>query len=110
MMTVKTKNEVIDILARSKTVETLLGKISHGSFPHLDDLAQDIYLSLLLKDDDKIVSMYNDKQLLFYIIRIIRNNLYSTTSPYWRQYRRYTSTNIDLDSIDVSNLPAELIV
>ena len=35
----------------------------------LNDLSQMLYEDLLLKDDDKIIQLYNDNQLQYFITR-----------------------------------------
>lgn len=82
-------NEVIDIIAKAKTVERIVAKITEdgandkGSLP---DLCQDIYMSLLL--DNKVVGIFERGQLSYYITRIALNNICSSSSPYYRTYIR----------------------
>mgnify|MGYP003420308681 CR=1 FL=1 len=51
-----------------------------------DDLENDLYLILLQTDNEKLNYLYENKQLDFYINRILCNQLKSTTSPFYRTY------------------------
>lgn len=54
-----------------------------------DDFEMDLMIILLEMDEEKIVTLYNKKQLDYYILRIIKNNICSTTSQFWYKYGRY---------------------
>ena len=58
-----------------------------------DDLNQEIALLLLEYDKDKIQSI-PDEQAKFFITRIIINQYHSTTSPFYKKYRK-VSDDID---------------
>lgn len=97
----KTKQDVIDTIAKQRVVEGIVKNIAGDTFNreeyNLNDLSQDIYVDLLSKNDDKIVEMYNNDQLKFFITRIVLNNVYSKNSPYYSKYKKLLkkSNNID---------------
>lgn len=83
------KNEIIDELAKGHVVEDIIANISKGSDDDtLKDLAQMIYVWLLESDDDKIESMYEKKQLNYYITRMAINNLHSKNSRYYYMFKK----------------------
>lgn len=89
----KTKSEIIEELYRKGTLKTLIencAKTSIDSSPNLQDLEQDLYVSLLMKEDDKIIEMYEKHQLTFFLVRMINNNINSVNSPYYTQYRKFS--------------------
>lgn len=55
----------------------------------IDDFMQEMYMVLLEYNEDKIIEMYNKKQLKFFIVRIIQNQYNSSTSPFYRKYKKY---------------------
>ena len=74
-----------------------------------DDLVQEIYIILLEYDREKIEQMYNNNQLNFFLTRIIKNQWLSSTSPFYKLYKKhleYQDENknnyigIDCDDID----------
>lgn len=83
-----TKNEIIDTLAKYDTVERIIANIGSQS-PYAEDLAQDIYEALLKKDEEYIKSLWEKNQMTFYIIRMVKNNINSTTSPFYRKYELF---------------------
>lgn len=85
-----TKNEVVEKLAKERTVETIVSNIAKSADDLLNDLVQEIYLDLLEKDEDKIVKLYESNQIRFFITRMIINNLHSTNSPFWCKIKSFT--------------------
>lgn len=55
-------------------------------YEYKEDLLQDICLTLLEYDNDKMNEMNDNKHLNAFITRIIRNNIYSTSSPFYVNY------------------------
>lgn len=84
-----TKNEIINQLAKEKAVEKLIQKITKSADEELKDLAQDIYLNLLEKKEERIVKMHEKGEMEYFIIGMIQNNVFSQTSPYYTKYKRY---------------------
>lgn len=85
------KYTIIEELAKNKVVENIAKKIckSHPNF--FDDMVADTYLSLLEKDEDFILFLYNKREFEYYIGGIIHNSFYSKTSPTYKNYRRFNS-------------------
>lgn len=87
----KTLNDIVDTLAREKTIENLIRKmkVSQGELnENLKDLAQDLYISLLTKDEKKIQGLYERGELNYFITQMISNNIHSKNSPYYMTYKR----------------------
>ena len=85
-----TKNEVVNIIAKERMVETIVSNIAKSSDDLLNDLIQEIYLDLLQKDEDKIVKLYQSNQIRYFITRIVINNIHSKNSPYWCRIKGFT--------------------
>ena len=92
-----TKQQVITIVAKEKWAETVIKNIAGELDDTLKDLAQDIYVDLLSKNDDKIVRMYNDNQLKFFVTRMIVNNIRSKNSPYYMIYKKNKNKEDNID-------------
>lgn len=54
-----------------------------------DDLKSEILLIILEYDKEKIIELYEKNQLKFFIIRIINNQYFSNSSPYFKKYKKY---------------------
>lgn len=92
-------HDIIDTIARERLVERLAANICKTSRPDIDDLSQYVYEALLTYDEDKIVDLYENGQLVFFIVRIIQNQYFSTTSAYYREMRRFVMHTDSLDEI-----------
>jgi hypothetical protein len=92
-----TKSEIINQLAIERKVEELISNITKAPLTEgEEDLAQDIYLALLEKNDRLIEQLYKDNQLIYFITRMLINNLRSKTSPYYYKYKRYENNKTNL--------------
>ena len=77
--------EIVKELAKNRVVEKLL---SHFNTINKADLAQNIYMSLLLKDDDFLTDLYATNRLNYYLIGAIRNEGMSNTSIHSKENRK----------------------
>lgn len=55
----------------------------------IDDFVQEIYMILLEYKKDKIIELYEKKQLKFFIVGIVSRQYNSNTSPYYKKYKKY---------------------
>ena len=90
-----TKTEIVNELAHNQTVEKIVFKLASYNFDtkslshyhhHLEDLVNDIYYIILEKDDSKIETLYERNELGFFIWKIVKNQLLSTHSPFYKNY------------------------
>ncbi len=96
-------NEIISKLAEGRTVEKVLAELRvavRESAFDLDDLTQDIYLSLLEKPEGLVQSLYEKGEFEYYIMRMAVNNICSKTSPYYQNYKRFLSISRELEDGD----------
>lgn len=91
---------MVNIIAKERLVETAIANIAKtNSDDTLKDLSQNIYIDLLLKDEEKIVNLYETNQLRFFIVRMITNNLFSKNSPYYQVFRKNANLRVDIDGL-----------
>lgn len=103
-----TKNEVIEELSKEGIVEKIVYKLlssSKNRFDAPDDLIQEIYLLLLEKEDELVISLYNKNQLGFYLLKIARNQLLSKNSPYYTKYIKFRAQSDEITQ--ATNIPIE---
>lgn len=86
-----TKIEIIDKIAKDKLIEKIL-KQNTIKNPYYKDLGQDIYLDLLSKNDELIERLYENDELEYFIRKIITNNIFSITSPFYKKYQKFRKT------------------
>ena len=90
------KQEIIEELARGKIVEEIIDNICKTNSVEMRDLAQDIYLSLLEKDEKRIQKLYDNQQLSFFIAKMVTNNYFSETSPFYTKYKKFSARSEEL--------------
>ena len=103
-----TKYEVLDIIAREHLVERIVNKLlssSKNPFDCPEDLIQDIYLLLLQKNDDLIVNLYNNGEIGYYLLRVVRNQLLSKNSSYYYTYIKLGANSDDIS--EAAHIPIE---
>ena len=92
--------EIIEQLAREKRVETMLANIAKKPVSGtMEDLCQMVYLILLEYDDAKIMDLWDNGQINFFLARILLNQYRSTNSPFYKLFRKYESKATDIETI-----------
>lgn len=92
--------EIIDQLARERRVETMLANIAKRPVSGtLEDLCQMVYLILLEYDEGKIVDLWENGQINFFLARILLNQYRSTNSPFYKLFRKYESKATDIETL-----------
>lgn len=95
-----TKGEIIEKLARERRVETMLANIAKKPVAGtLEDLCQMVYLILLEYDDSKIVDLWENGQINFFIARILLNQYKSGNSPFFKMFRKYEIKATDIEVV-----------
>ena len=97
-----TGRAIIALLAKQRVIEQLVQSLTQS--PYKDDLCQDLYVDLLNKDENLITGMYYRGELLYFIRRMVSNNINSTTSPFYQKYERFRNLSTDLN--DINDEPA----
>lgn len=100
----KTKQEIVSELFKDGTIRELIENVARRSLDfNLQDLEQDIYISLLEKEEKKIQELYSNSQLRFFLTRMITNNLISVNSPYYTKYRKFSALSEEIQQEDIDD-------
>ena len=84
------KNQVIEELYKHKIIDKIVYYVGRGEDPqNLEDCKQDLYVALLEKPNKLIISMYEKNELNFYIANMAVRQIRSSTSPYYRNYKKF---------------------
>ena len=101
------KQEIIQELADNNTLYEIVNNITKAPLTEDElDFIQDLYINLLEKDDKVIEELYENKQLKFFITRIILNNLRSVTSPYYYKYKKWATKKQNIDETNTNKFIA----
>lgn len=92
--------DIVEVLAKNKVVEGIVANICKASknilSDNLQDLCQMVYEVLLTYREDMIIDLYRNCQLTYFIVRIVKNQYESTTSPYYREIKRFADITTEL--------------
>ena len=94
---VETKVHIIETLARERRVEALVENIAHHSLTaDLKDLCQMVYLVLLEYDETKLLDLWENNQINFFLARVIINQYRSSNSPFHTIFRKFQERSVSL--------------
>lgn len=88
-------NEIIEKLAKERVVEMIVAR-QGLSTPYKKDLCQDIYLDLLKKDCSLVAKLDDSGEMSYYITKMVKNNINSTTSPFYKNYEKFRKNSEEL--------------
>lgn len=91
-----TRRQIVEELAEQQVVEQLVRIICKVSATYLQDLSQMIYVYLLEYDEQRLITLYEEGSLRFFLVRIIKNQWHSNTSPFHYTYRKFQHLSNEL--------------
>ena len=93
-----TKNEVISEVAKSRLVEKTIEGLTHQELDFdLSDLSQMIYEALLNQPEERVVDLWNNNEMPYFIIGIVRNQAFSNTSKFYYTIKKFRAMTDDID-------------
>lgn len=103
-----TNNEIVT--AFQTDIKKIIGKLLNDSknpFDFPEDLLQDINIILLTKDNAFLNDLYERKQLGYWILRVVKNQLFSQNSPYYCTYIK-RGIHDTLDTLDTYDMEEDI--
>lgn len=92
------KYKIVEKIAQEKTIETIIKNVAKTDDDTLQDLAQMLYLDLLEKNDETIISLYKEKKLQYFLTRMVINSINSKTSRYYYLYKKYNDITDEIEN------------
>lgn len=83
-----TKSRILSEIYQDPEMDEILQNILGREQNFFEDLKQDVFLALSEKDEDFIIEAHSSKFLKYYFIKIATNQVNSTTSPYYKNYKK----------------------
>lgn len=83
-------NKIMIELYEDRIIRDIIDNMKVSSID-ADDLEQEIYMILLEYDNDKIIEMYKNEQLRYFIVGVLQRQYFSNTSPFYKKYKKYYS-------------------
>jgi hypothetical protein len=91
-----TKFEIVEELAKNRVIEDIVTNVAQNPKEDtLKDLSQMLYEDLLMKDDEKVIQLYEDGQLQFFITRMVLNSINSKTSRYYYMFSKFNNNCVE---------------
>lgn len=94
--------EILDIYLKNgiikRCVECQFSKLKYREYEQ--DFFQDLCLYILEYDNDKLKNAHYNNHFNALITRMIINNIHSSTSPYYKNYIKFSSKSDELITID----------
>lgn len=91
------KMTIIETLAKERRVEALVENIAnHSLTADLKDLCQMVYLVLLEYDETKLLDLWENDQINFFLARIIINQYRSSNSPFHTIFRKFQERSVSM--------------
>lgn len=81
-------NSIIGEIYEKRLVRSILENMRVSS-NDIDDLEQEIYMILLNYNQEKIIQMWEKKQLNYFVVGVITRQYNSKTSPFYKKYKKY---------------------
>ena len=100
--------KILDELERENIVRDICMNMN-VSPNDIDDLVQEVYVILLEYRAEKIIELYNNKQLKYFLVGILKRQYHSNTSPFYKKYKKYytlvdgnyiNNENNDMDDVE----------
>lgn len=96
-----TKRDIIESMAKARTVERLVENVTRRHDATAKDLAQSVYAILLDLPDGRVCRMYAEGSLTYYVARIVMNEWRNGYSPFNRTVRNFTLRSDELVERDL---------
>ena len=95
------RRTVAEALARDSRVERLVIHVTGRPLDaDTEDLCQIVYERVLTYAPDKIADLWDNDQMDFFLVRVIRNQYFSKTSPYYRKIRSFAKRTQPIQTRD----------
>ena len=95
-------NKIITEVYRTDMVKEIISNMKVSAID-IEDLEQEIYMILLEYNKDKIIELYCNNQLKYFIVGIVQRQYNSNTSPFYKKYKKYYSI-IDANTINTTEV------
>lgn len=97
-----TRTEIVAQLAKNKVVEEIVANIAKchikGMPFDMQDLCQMVYEILLTYNEAMICELWDSGEINYFIVRIIKNQYESTTSPFYREIKRFNDLTSEIEN------------
>ena len=102
------REQVISEFYRSRDINNAISKLQPVELQ--DDLRQEVFLVLCEMDESRLLQMYNDGFLKYFIVRTIMNMMKSNTSRFYNTFRKGFQELTNHETVRVDEYDEELLM
>lgn len=95
------RDDVIQWLIDNCIIEKFANRYKHYLTNDWDDFVQEMWEIILKLPNDKLIRLYDNSELLNYIYKIAKNQLFNKKSKFSKTYERFIIKN-SLDTNEIS--------
>lgn len=108
-MSAKTNGEIVEIYLNNGLIQRCVDCqfAKKKDKQNKDDFFQDLVLTLLEYDNEKLNNAHENKHMNALITKMIVNNIFSVTSPYYKYYEKYSSRAEELTAEIIETIEDE---
>lgn len=104
-----TNGEIVDIYLNNglikRCVDCQFSQLKDYDKQFKEDFFQDLIVILLTYDNEKLNDAHLNKHFNAFLTRIIINNVYSVTSPYYKDYKKFSDKTSEITEEIIDNTP-----
>lgn len=102
-----TRNDILIEFWESQEVNHAISKMHPIELQ--EELKSELFLRIAEIPEDKLIELYNKKQLRFYVVRIMLNLIRSTDHKFYKKFRNFVEY-VPIEVIEVEQLDITTIV
>lgn len=94
--------EIVEEVVEKGYIDNAL-RIYRVHSSHYDDLYQEVVVILLSMDNDRLNDIMMCGKLSHFIVKVVKHQYMSTTSSFYKQYRKHEKTTVVPDGWDIAD-------
>jgi len=96
------RTQIIESIAKDPEYRKACRQIAKDSYL-ADELFQELMIILLEYDENKIVLIWNEKRIKWFVISILLKMCHSKTSPFYKKIRKFSDCSNELTVFDIQD-------
>src|SRR5258706_9960146 len=98
------RDEILQQLSERKDLKEIIRKITDNDKYYSQELQQELFVVLCELPEDRLIQMFNEKWLDWYIIRTLSNMFNSESSRFYYKIKKPIKNKVDHETEDGNNL------
>lgn len=91
------KNDIITEIYKKNLIEKLTNNFISKIGAYKEDFRQHLYLILCNIDEEKLIGLYERKELEYYLYYIAKAQVFNERSDFWKEHKGFLTIDHSLD-------------